>query len=264
MSRVAVAGGTGAVGRLVVERLGAAGHEPVVLSRSAGVDVLRGPRAALVTALEGCDAVVDVLGPTSPAAQTAAGSRAFFRTTTTALLVAGREAGVGHHVALSIVGAARVDAGYYAGKALQERLLTTRREGGWTLLRTTQFHEFAPALAALGSLPGTRGPRGGDPQLVLVPEFVCQPVAAAEVADELVALALHEPRGAVSDLAGPRVEVMADLVRRWLLAEGRGARVVQVPLPGGFGAGLRRGLALPGPWARLGQQTFAEWLAAGS
>ncbi|MEH3075211.1 MAG: SDR family oxidoreductase [Quadrisphaera sp.] len=260
MSRVAVAGGTGVVGRLVVERLRAAGHEPVVLSRSAGVDVLRGPRAALVGALEGCDAVVDVLGPTGAAAQTAAGSRAFFRTTTTALLEAGRSAGVPHHVALSIVGAARVDAGYYAGKALQERLLTTRRDGGWTLLRTTQFHEFVPGLAALGALAAP----GRDPRVVLAPEFVSQPVAAAEVADELVALASGQPRGAVRDLAGPRVEVMADLVRRWLRAQDRQPRVVQVLLPGGFGAGLRRGLALPGPWARLGRQTFADWLVARS
>ncbi|TNM68557.1 SDR family oxidoreductase [Streptomyces sp. NP160] len=258
MSRVAVAGGTGAVGRLVVGRLRAAGHEPVVLSRSAGVDVLRGPRSALVAALIGCDAVVDVLGPTGPAAQTAAGSRAFFRTTTAALLRAGHEAGVAHHVALSVVGAARVDAGYYAGKALQERQLTVRREGGWTLLRTTQFHEFAPGLAALGALGG----RGRDPRVVVVPSFVSQPVAAAEVADELVALAAGEPRGAVRDLAGPRVEVMADLVRRWLRARGRDARVVQVPLPGRFGAGLRHGLALPGPWARLGRQPFDDWLAA--
>lgn len=253
-----MAGGTGAVGRLVVERLGAAGHEPVVLSRSAGVDVLRGPRSALAGALAGCDAVVDVLGPTDPAAQTAAGSRAFFRTTTTALLEAGRSAGVGHHVALSVVGAARVDAGYYAGKALQERLLTARRDGGWTLLRTTQFHEFAPGLAALGGLAAP----GREARTVLVPQFVSQPVAAAEVADELVALATGAPRGAVRDLAGPRVEVMADLVRRWLRAQGSDARVVEVPLPGRFGAGLRRGLALPGPWARLGRQTFAEWLAA--
>jgi uncharacterized protein YbjT (DUF2867 family) len=236
--------------------LRAVGHEPVALSRSTGVDVLRGPRSALVEALAGCDAVVDVLGPTGPAAQTGSGSRAFSRATTTVLLDAGRSAGVGHHVALSIVGAARVDAGYYAGKALQERLLTTRREGGWTLLRTTQFHEFAPGLAALGAVAVP----GRDARVVLVPEFVSQPVAAAEVADELVALATGAPRGAVRDLAGPRVEVMSDLVRRWLRAQGRDARVVEVPLPGRFGAGLRRGLALPGPGARLGRQTFAGWL----
>ncbi|PWJ56206.1 Uncharacterized conserved protein YbjT, contains NAD(P)-binding and DUF2867 domains [Quadrisphaera granulorum] len=256
-----MAGGTGAVGRLVVERLRAAGHEPVVLSRSTGVDLLSGSANSLVAAVEGCEAVVDVLGPTGLAAQSAAGSRHFFRTTTTALLAAGRTAGVGHHVALSIVGAAHIDAGYYAGKALQERLLIARRDGNWTLLRTTQFHEFAPRLAALGALarPGRR--QKHDPRVVLVPEFVSQPVAAAEVADELVSLAVGPPRRAVRDLAGPRVEVMADLVRRWLRAQGRDARVVSVPLPGRFGNGLRHGLALPGPWARLGRQTFADWLA---
>lgn len=251
MSRVAVAGGTGTAGRLVVAALRGGGHEAVVLSRSAGVDLLAGPTPALLRALDGCDAVVDATGPTSlVASQTARGSRRFFERTTGALLAAGRTAGVGHHVALSIVGATRVDAALYAGKALQEQLVS-RHDGGWTLLRTTQFHELVPVVAGLAHLGAVR----------LVPSFTSQPVAAAEVAAELVRLALAPPQGVTTDLAGPLVESVPELARRWLAVTGRPGRVVAVPLPGAFGTALRTGGALPGPDARRGSTTFAEWLA---
>ncbi len=250
MSRIAVAGGTGTVGRLLVAALRDGGHEAVVLSRSTGTDLLAGPSPALVAALGGCDAVVDVTGPTSQlAAQTARGSRAFSSGVTTSLLDAGRTAGVGHHVALSVVGAVRVDAGCCAGKALQERLLT-RRRGGWSLLRTTQFHEFAAVMAGTAAL----GP------VCAVPQVLSQPVAAAEVAAELLRIATGAPQGTAPDLAGPRVERVPDLARRWLAATGRPRRVVAVPLPGRFGTALRRGGALPGAGARLGATTFDAWL----
>ncbi|MBF5080508.1 SDR family oxidoreductase [Quadrisphaera sp. INWT6] len=251
MSRVAVAGGTGTVGRLVVAALRGAGHEAVVLSRASGVDLLAGATPALLAALEGCDAVVDATGPTSLAAsQTARGSRRFFERTTTALLEAGRTCGVGHHVALSIVGASRVDAALYAGKARQEQLVS-QHDGGWTLLRTTQFHELVPVLAGLARTGPVR----------LVPAFTSQPLAAAEAADELARLAAGPPQGAVADLAGPLVERVPELARRWLAVTRRPGRVVEVPLPGRFGTALRTGQALPGAGARLARTTFAEWLA---
>jgi uncharacterized protein YbjT (DUF2867 family) len=244
--RIAVAGGTGTVGRRVVELLRGAGHEPVVLSRAAGIDLTAG--TGLAPALEGADAVIDVAGTGT---LSTGASRRFFGAVTENLLAAERSAGVPHHVLLSIVGAAEVDRDYYAGKALQERIVTAA-PGGWTLLRTTQFHEFAAQLAARGAV----GP------LRMIPAMRSRPLAAAEVAAELVALAEGAPRGAVPDLAGPREERMADLVRRYLAATGSGGRVIEFPFPGAWGRAMRDGSLLGGAGVRTGRQSFDEWLAA--
>ena len=245
--RIAVAGGTGVVGRHTVAALETAGHETVILSRSHGVDLAGGAPADIARALAGCAAVIDV---TSVEALGAKASERFFGTVTRALLDAERTAGVPHHVALSIVGAAEAPAAYYAGKALQERLVREARTG-WSILRATQFHEFAAQLAARGK-PG---------RLRVVPAMTSQPIAAAEVGAALAAIAAGAPRGVDRDLAGPRVEDMPTLVRRYLGARGDTGRVLTVPLPGRWGKALRDGTLLAGPDARLGTQTFDEWLA---
>jgi len=244
--KVAVAGGTGVVGRHVVSALRAAGQEPVVLSRSQGVDVH--DEDGVTAALSGCASVVDV---TSVSTTGSRASTSFFEAATRSLLAAGRRAGVTHHVALSIVGAERAPYGYYAGKALQERLV---RESGdrWTILRATQFHEFAGQLVSRGKAGGLR----------LVPRMQSQPVAAAAVGEALAEIAVGAPRGLDRDLAGPRVEDMTSMVRRFLAATGDGGRVLTVPLPGRWGRALRDGSTLPGPDARRAAETFDEWLAA--
>lgn len=89
-----------------------------------------------------------------------------------------------------------------------------------------------------------------------------QPVAVAEVAAALVAIACDGPRGLLPDLAGPGEERFADLVRRFLAARGGRRPVLEVPLPGAWGRGMRDGALLPGPGARLGRQTFVQWLSA--
>ena len=243
--RIAVAGGTGVVGRHVVRVLAAGGHKAVVLARSAGIDLM--DRAAVTAALEGCEAVVDVA---SVAALSAAKSTAFFRATTQNLLAAGEAQGVRHHVALSIVGAAKAPYGYYAGKKAQEDLVSAARVG-WTILRATQFHEFAAQTAHRSTVMG----------VALVPAMRSRTVAAADVADELVRLALGAPRGFSGELAGPEEHRMSELVRRYLKAAGERRRVLEVPLPGGFGKALRDGTVLPGPGAKYGTRTFEEWLA---
>jgi len=126
--RIAVAGATGALGRHVVAQLEEAGHEAVPLSRSTGTD-LTAPDAArtLPARLEGADAVIDVSGTN---VLSSGASRAFFGNVTRTLLAAEREAGVPHHVAVSIVGAARVPVGYYASKALQEEIVTAQEGAG--------------------------------------------------------------------------------------------------------------------------------------
>jgi uncharacterized protein YbjT (DUF2867 family) len=245
--KIAVAGGTGTVGKHVVEAAGGAGHETVVLSRSTGIDLMTG--AGLAAALAGADAVIDVSSTNTMSAQK---SKRFFGTVTRNLREAERAAGVRHHIALSIIGAAEVPAAYYAGKALQEELLLSGSARDWSVLRAAQFHEFAQQLVHRGKV----GP------LQLVPTMRSQPIAAAEVARELVAIASGDPRGLATDLAGPREENMADLVRRYLRATGASSPVLQVPFPGAWGTSMRDGTLLPGAGAQLGRQTFEEWLSA--
>lgn len=243
--RIAVAGGTGTVGKHVMASVQSRGHEPVALSRGTGVDLMSG--TGLETALRGADAVIDVSSTGSQSAKTAI---RFFETVTRNLLDAGKRSGVRHHVALSIVGAAKADSGYYAGKTAQERLLMAQ-PGGWTVLRATQFHEFAEQMATRAAF----GP------LQLAPVARTQPIAAAEVGEALAEIAAGEPRGLDSDLAGPREEQMTRMIRAYLAARGIRRIVVDLTMPGAMGRAMRDGSILPGPDAHLGVQTFDEWLA---
>lgn len=245
MTRVAVAGGTGLVGRMVVERLHAAGHLPVILARSKGADVLTG--AGLDDALAGASAVVDVTNVTTNSRRKAL---AFFGTGTRNLLGAAERAGVVHHVVLSIVGCDRVEFGYYDGKRRQEELAL----GGpvpATVLRATQFHEFPAQL--LARIPGP---------FAVAPRMRSQTVAAAEVADELVRLAVGPAVGLAPDLAGPEVHEMPALVRQVLRAQGSRRIALPLRIPGAGGKAMASGALLPTDDGPRGRITFAEWLAA--
>jgi uncharacterized protein YbjT (DUF2867 family) len=241
--RVAVAGGTGLTGRQVVESLTARGHEPVVIARSRGVDLVTGK--GLDEALVGVDAVIDVSDVRTTSRKAA---EAFFEAAGRNLLAAGERAGVRHHVALSIVGVDRLDMGYYQGKVRQEQLLKAGPVP-WTVLRATQFHEFAGQVLAL--VPGPVAP---------VPKMRSQPVAVREVAAALVGLAVGPPQGTAPELAGPQEEFMPDLARRLLRARGSRRRVLPLRMPGATGRAMAGGALLPtGPGPR-GEQTFAQWL----
>ncbi|WP_405984358.1 SDR family oxidoreductase [Streptomyces sp. NBC_00872] len=242
--RVAVAGGTGLVGRHVVEELSAAGHEPVVLSRARGVDLVSG--AGLDAAMAGVEAVVDVSNVTTMNARKAI---SFFEAVGGNLLDAGARAGVRHHVALSIVGIDRVGHGYYQGKLRQEERVKSGRVP-WTVLRATQFHEFAQQTVDQFPRP-----------LAVVPRMNTQPIAAREVAQHLVGLVLGPPQGMAPELAGPRVEQLVDMVRRLLRAQRRRRLLLPVKFPGAAGAAMAGDGQLPtGPGPR-GAQTFDDWLA---
>ncbi|MEV8508066.1 NmrA family NAD(P)-binding protein [Actinoplanes sp. NPDC051475] len=239
--KIAIAGGTGLTGRHVAEVLTGAGHEVVVLARSRGVDLLTG--AGLDAALSGVEATIDVSNVTTVKREVAVG---FFEEAGRNLVGAAARAGVRHHVVLSIVGIDRVGTGYYQGKLRQEEVV---RDGGvpWSVLRATQFHEFAGQL--LERVPGP---------VAVVPAMKVQPITVREVAEALVALAVGEPRGMAGDLAGPRVESLADMARRLVAAGGARRRpVVPLWLPGAMGRG---GLLPTGPGPR-GVETFDEWLA---
>ncbi|KAA1429439.1 NAD(P)H-binding protein [Nocardioides antri] len=244
---MAVAGGTGALGRQVVDAVRRRDLTPRVIARSQGVDLTTGE--GLDEALAGVDAVIDASNVVALRAKPAI---AFFDAATGHLLAAGERAGVRHHVAVSIVGCDRVDLPYYLGKRRQEELV---RSGPvpWTIVRATQFHEFAGQM-----LERSRGP------VALVPDMLSQPVAARQMADHLVAVAVGEPLGLAPDVAGPEQHQIPDLARRLLGHRGKRTKVVAVPLPGKAGRQVADGGLLPGDGATILAQTYDEWLAAHS
>ncbi|MFT4289399.1 SDR family oxidoreductase [Nocardioides sp.] len=244
--RIAVAGGTGVLGRHVVAALERAGHEPVVIARSRGIDLTTG--AGLTDALSGVDAVVDASNVTTARGSVA---RRFFETVTTNLIAAAREAGVGHLVVVSIIGIDRVPYGYYRAKERQEELLRAAPIPV-SILRAAQFHDFPGQL--LARLPGP---------VAVIPRWQVQPVAASEVGVALADLASGDPVP-TSEMAGPEVTRMADLVRRLLRAEGSRKPVLEFRAPGGMGRAAAAGGNLPTGEVRLGEQTFNEWLASRS
>ncbi len=242
--RVAVAGGTGVIGRYVVEELAAAGQEPVVLARSRGVDLVTG--AGLDAVMAGVSVVIDVSNITTTSGTKAI---AFFDRVSRNLLDAGERVGVAHHVVLSIVGIDRVGLPYYRGKLRQEEVV---RNGQipWTVLRATQCHEFAAQ--TLDRVPKP---------FAVVPRMRTQPVAAREVAQHLVQLAVASAQGMSPDLAGPRVEQLVDMVGRLLRATRQHRLMLPMKVPGAIGAAMTGDGQLPiGPGPR-GSQTFDAWLA---
>jgi uncharacterized protein YbjT (DUF2867 family) len=243
---IAVTGGTGTLGRHVVQELERRGHEVRALSRSSPehpVDLIAG--TGLAAALEGVDAVVDAsnAGPSRDAAEAllVEGNRR--------LLDAERAAGVAHHVGVSIVGIDRVPYGYYQVKLAQEGVV----RGGpvpWTIVRATQFHQLVARyfgrMARYRLLPGAAIP--------------LQPVDPCEVAVVLADTAEDEASGEITRYAGPERRLVRELAQTWRLETGRRALVVPVPLPGAIGRALRAGgLTEPGAWT--GRMTFAEWLS---
>src|SRR5215217_3854862 len=234
--RVAVTGGTGMLGREVVAELARRGHAVRSLSRREGVDLVTGD--GLAGALDGVDAVVDAsnAGPRrKPAA-------AVLLEGTSRLLEAERQAGVDHHVAVSVVGADRIPLGYYAIKTEQESRVR-RGAPAWSIVRSTQFHGYVDhvlaSVARYGVLPGAK--------------LALQPVDQREVAVLLADTVEGEPTGTVVEFAGPEIRTLAAFARTWRLETGRRARIL--PLPVGGAA-----LTFPGAWT--GRTTFGDWLAA--
>jgi len=241
--RVAVAGGTGVVGRHVVQALEGAGHHATVLARSRGIDATTG--AGLAAALDGADAVIDVTNITTTGKKA---SLAFFEAATRHLLSAGQEVGIRHHVVLSIVGCDRVDFGYYFGKRRQEELVLNGPVPA-SVLRATQFFEFAEQFVAPSRTP-----------VAVVPRMRTQPIAAREVAAALVTLGAGPVVGLAPELGGPREEQMVDLVRQLKRVRGSSRLIVPLTLPGRTGRAMTGGALLPAEPGPRGRQTFTDWL----
>ncbi|MFY9712400.1 MAG: SDR family oxidoreductase [Microbacterium sp.] len=243
---IAVAGGTGIVGTEVVRVAQQRGHRVRVLTRGNRVDVQSGE--GLDAALEGAGAVIDALSVVTQSART---STDFFTRTTAKMLAAEQRAGVGHHVALSIVGVDRAPHAYYAGKLAQEQAVQSGQTP-WTILRATQFHDFSAQMHR----------RAAAGPLHLAVRMRTQPVSVIEVAQRLVDLTEAAPAGRARDLAGPREEDLAEMMRSWARHTGREGWMPAITLPGAFGRAMRDGSMLPDDDADRGTVTFADWLAS--
>jgi uncharacterized protein YbjT (DUF2867 family) len=244
--RIAVIGGTGLAGRHTVEALARAGHSPVVLSRSRGVDVTTGK--GLVEELAGIDTVIDVTSPPMVDETTPK----LFAAATRNILAAEERAGVRHHVLLSIVGIDRFEGNpHVAGKRVQEELVT----GGsipYTIQRATQFFEFAGGLI--------EWLRHGD--VVTLPPLLIQPMAASDAGEVLAEISTRDPAGRLPDVAGPEPQDLIDMARRLLQVRGEHVRIVPSWRTGLFGSDVSGEALLPGPGARIAPTTFDTWLAA--
>jgi uncharacterized protein YbjT (DUF2867 family) len=240
---VLVTGGTGTLGRVLVPRLQAAGHDPAVLSRRAGPGVLTGDLSRwsdLDAAVRGVSTIVHLAS--TPEQDTALSGN---------LIAAALRHGRPHLVFVSIVGVDRVPLGYYREKLAVEQLVRTSGLP-WTTLRATQFHDLLArlfgALARPGVLPVLAGGR-------------FQPVDVRDVADRLVGLVAAGPAEAVSEFGGPAVRGMDELARAWLRATGRRRPVLRLPVPGGLARAVRAG-ALTAPEHADGVITFEDWLGS--
>jgi len=244
--KIVVIGGSGLIGTKLVNNLRQHGHEVVAASLSSGVNILTGE--GLAEALTGAQAVVDVAN--SPSFEDKAVLE-FFETSGRNLLAAEAAAGVGHHIALSVVGTDRLLAsGYFRAKMAQEHLIKASKIP-YTILRSTQFFEFVGAIAQSAT----------DGQTVRLSPALVQPVVSDDVADALADIAVGKPVNGTVEVAGPERIRLDDLVRRYLSAN-RDARKVTTDVHARyFGIELNDQSLTPGDNPRIGKTRFEDWLS---
>ena len=247
--KIVVIGGTGLIGSKVVEHLTDHGHEAIAASPNSGVNTITGD--GLADVLVGANVVVDVSNSPSFAD---ADVLEFFTTSTTNLLAAEREAGVTHHVALSIVGSDRLpDSGYLRAKVAQEQLIEASGLP-YSIVRSTQFYEFVGRIADAATVDGTARLSTG----------LMQPIAAADVSATVARVAAGDPINGTLEIGGPDRIGMDELIRTGLAAKGDTRTVVSDPGAKYFGAQLSGDELVTGPGAQLSTTTFGDWLAAQS
>jgi uncharacterized protein YbjT (DUF2867 family) len=243
--RLVIIGGTGLIGSRLVSRLRQHGHEAVPASPDTGVNTLTGEGLAHV--LRGASVIVDVSN--SPSFAEAAVME-FFTTSTRNLLEYAAAAGVGHYVALSVVGTGRIsESPYLRAKNAQEVLI---RGGGipYSIVHATQFFEFVKRIADEATVGMT----------VRMPPVLIQPMAADDVAKAVGTIAAGAPLNATVEVAGPQQFRFDELIRQGLRARNDPREVVVDQHARYFGAELAERALIPAGEARLGEIRFQEWL----
>jgi uncharacterized protein YbjT (DUF2867 family) len=244
--KIVVIGGSGLIGSILVETLREHGHQAVPASPDTGVDTLTGE--GLAEAFEGADVVVDVSN--SPSFEDVAVLR-FFETSTTNLLEAEAAAGVGHHVAMSVVGTERLsESGYFRAKIAQEKLIEASGIP-YSIVHATQFFEFVKRIAD--------GATDGD--TVRLAPVLIQPMAAEDVAKAVGRVAVGSPVNGIVEVAGPQQFRLDELIRQALSARHDPRVVIADPTVRYFGAVLGEHTLLPGTDARLGEIRYEDWLS---
>jgi len=244
--KIVVIGGSGLIGTKLVKNLLRQGHEVVAASPSTGVNTITGE--GLAEALAGAQVVVDVANAPSWEDQAVL---EFFEKSGRNLLAAEAAAGVGHHVALSVVGTERLLAsGYFRAKLAQENLIKASSIP-YTIVRATQFFEFVGGIAQAA----TQG------ETVRLPAALMQPIVSDDVADVMADVAVAEPLNGTVELAGPEPIRQDELVRKFLSATGDPRTVTTDPSALYWGIALTDQSLTPGDNPRIGPTRFEDWLS---
>jgi uncharacterized protein YbjT (DUF2867 family) len=244
--KIVVLGGRGLIGTELVKKLRDGGHEIKEASRATGVDTFTGD--GLAAALSGAQVVVDVTN--APSWEDKAVLE-FFETTSRNVLAAEAATGVGHHVALSVVGTERLlESGYFRAKLAQEKLIEAGKVQ-YTIARATQFFDFVGGIAQ----EATKG------DTVRLSPAMMQPIVSDDVATILAEIAVGKPLNGMVELAGPDKIRMDELVRQFLTATSDPRKVTTDPQARYFGIAVNDQSLTPGPNARLGKTHYKDWLA---
>lgn len=244
--KIVVIGGTGLIGSRLVAKLREDGHEAIAASPSSGVNSVTGEGLAQV--LKGAAVVVDVTN--SPSWEDVAVMK-FFETSTRNLLTYEAVAGVGHHVALSVVGTERMlESGFFRAKLAQESLIKGSSIP-YSIVRATQFFEFVKPIADFST----------DGNQVRLPHVLIQPMAAGDVAGAVGRIAKGSPVNGTVEIGGPEQFRLDKLVRHYLAAYKDPRKVVTDPQAGYYGIQVSESTLVPGDRAELGKMRFETWLA---
>ena len=243
--KIVVVGGTGLVGSKLVKKLRERGQEVVAASPTSGVNTLTGE--GLADALKGASTAVDVTN--SPSWEDAAVLK-FFETSTRNLLDREAAAGVGHHVALSVVGTERMlDSGFFRAKLVQENLIKASSIP-YSIVRATQFFEFVPKIADYST----------EANRVRLPAALIQPMAADDVASAVGRIAMSAPVNTTVEIGGPEQFRLDELIRRDLAARKDPRVVISDPQGRYYGIQVSERTLVPNDDARLGETRFEDWL----